>query len=175
LVNNVLDFSRIEQGRKTYTPEALDLGDVVSRVLETQVLRIREQGMELERRLPAGPSWVRADRDALEQTLLNLLDNALKYAAVGKQLTVEVRPDGGGWEVAVADRGPGIPGPHRRRLFEKFHRVDDSLTARQPGCGLGLSIARQLMRDLGGDVVFQPREGGGASFVIRMPRLEGES
>jgi signal transduction histidine kinase len=174
LVNNVLDFSRLEQGRKNYVTTVVDLGGVVDGVLETQALRLRDQGMELERRLPAEPTWVRTDRDALEQALLNLLDNALKYAADGKWLGVEVFQGNGSAEVAVSDRGSGIPSAHRRRLFEKFHRVDDSLTARQPGSGLGLSIARQLMRAVGGDVSYRPREGGGATFIIRLPLQEGE-
>jgi signal transduction histidine kinase len=63
------------------------------------------------------------------------------------------------------DRGPGVPPAHCSRIFEKFHRVDDSLTAKQPGSGLGLSIARGLMRGLGGDLLYEPREGGGSCFI----------
>jgi len=73
---------------------------------------------------------------------------------------------GGGAELRMLDRGPGIPPALRERVFEKFYRADDSLTARTPGSGLGLSIARRLMRDLGGDVVCEPREGGGACFRV---------
>jgi signal transduction histidine kinase len=68
--------------------------------------------------------------------------------------------------ITVADRGPGIPPSQRERIFEKFHRVDDTLTATQGGAGLGLSIARQLARGLGGDLVYGPREGGGSNFTL---------
>jgi signal transduction histidine kinase len=69
----------------------------------------------------------------------------------------------------VGDRGPGVPRAERERVFEKFHRLDASLTTRTPGTGLGLSIARRLARDLGGDVTCRGREGGGAEFVVRWP------
>jgi signal transduction histidine kinase len=71
--------------------------------------------------------------------------------------------------IRVLDRGPGVPEAHRERIYEKFHRVDDSLTARQPGSGLGLTIARRMLRDLGGDVVYEPRAGGGAAFRVTLP------
>ena len=74
-----------------------------------------------------------------------------------------------GVEVRVADRGPGVPAEHRHRIFEKFHRVDDTLTAEKGGAGLGLGIARQLARGLGGDLVYEPRVGGGAEFVLKLP------
>ena len=76
---------------------------------------------------------------------------------------------GGGAALGVLDRGPGVPAEHRERLFEKFHRVDDTLTAERTGAGLGLSIARQLARGLGGDLRYEPRPGGGAAFVLELP------
>jgi signal transduction histidine kinase len=69
----------------------------------------------------------------------------------------------------VLDRGPGVPAGHRERIFEKFHRVDDTLTAEKSGAGLGLSIARQLARGLGGELRYEPRPGGGAVFVVELP------
>ena len=110
------------------------------------------------------------DRDAIEQIVLNLIDNACKYAAEGGEVTVSVaaRPARGA-EVRVADRGPGVPAEHRERIFEKFHRVDDALTAEKTGAGLGLSIARQLARGLGGELRYEPRAGAGAEFVLELP------
>jgi len=69
----------------------------------------------------------------------------------------------------VLDRGPGVPPAHRERIFEKFHRVDDTLTAEKTGAGLGLSIARQLARGLSGDLRCEPRAGGGAAFLLELP------
>jgi signal transduction histidine kinase len=170
LVNNVLDFSRLEQGRKKYEREPLDLAAELARLLDTQAVRLAEAEIELRRELPAVPLTVTTDRDAVEQIVLNLLDNAGKYAADGREVTVAlVGRVGGGAELRVLDRGPGVPAAHRERIFEKFHRVDETLTAEKPGAGLGLSIARQLARGLGGDLRCEPRAGGGAAFVLTLP------
>lgn len=186
LVGNALDFSRLEQGRKKYALEKLDLRAELVRLLDTQAPRLAEAGLTLKRDLPAGPLNVTSDRDAFEQILLNLLDNAAKYGAAGGEVSVELAPrparstgsasspqagpgPAGGAMVRVLDRGPGVPAEHRERIFEKFHRVDDTLVAEKTGAGLGLSIARQLARGLGGELRHLPREGGGASFVLELP------
>lgn len=170
LVGNALDFSRLEQGRKKYALEKLDLRAELARLLDTQAPRLAEAGLTLKRDLPVDPLMVTSDRDAFEQILLNLLDNAAKYGAAGGEVTVELAPrPPGGAMVRVLDRGPGVPAEHRDRIFEKFHRVDDTLTAEKTGAGLGLSIARQLARGLGGELRHLPREGGGASFILELP------
>lgn len=178
LVGNALDFSRLEQGRKKYAQEKLDLRTELERLLDTQAPRLAEAGLVLIRDLPAEPLPVTSDRDALEQILLNLLDNAAKYGADGGEVRVELaaRPtrstgsgQAGGAEVRVLDRGPGVPAEHRERIFDKFHRVDDTLTAEKTGAGLGLSIARQLARGLGGELRHVPRAGGGAGFILELP------
>lgn len=170
LVNNALDFSRLEQGRKKYARESLDLGAELARLLETHEPRVAEAGMKLQRKLPAAALPIRTDRDACEQIVINLLDNACKYAAGGGEIEVEVRARAdGGAEVRVADRGPGVPAEHRERIFEQFFRVDDALTAEKSGAGLGLSIARQLARGLGGDLRCVARIGGGAEFILELP------
>ena len=168
LVNNMLDFSRLEQNRRAYAPEPLDLTAWLAAFLEQQRLRIEEAGLRLITLLPAEALTVRTDRDALEQAVLNLLDNALKYAAAGQVVEVELVAEYGGARLDVCDRGPGVPAELREKIFEKFYRLDESLTARVPGSGLGLSIARRLLRDLGGDLACLPRDGGGACFRITL-------
>jgi signal transduction histidine kinase len=170
LVNNVLDFSRLEQGQKKYARERLDLVAELRRLLETHGPRIDEAGLTLRHVLPTEPVYVVTDRDAVEQIAINLVDNACKYAASGGEVTVSLIAGArGGAEVQVADRGPGVPTDQRDRIFEKFHRVNDALTAEKTGAGLGLSIARQLARGLGGDLYYQPRAGGGAEFILKLP------
>lgn len=170
LVNNVLDFSRLEQRRRAYRPEPFDLCEAVGEAVEAQRARLQEAGLRVEIAPSGAPCPALADRDAVTQAVLNILDNAAKYAAAGGELRIEFGADEKACRARFLDRGPGIPAAHRARLFEQFYRVDDSLTAKQPGCGLGLSIARRMMRDLGGDVRFEPREGGGAVFEIELPR-----
>jgi signal transduction histidine kinase len=170
LVNNVLDFSRLEQGRKKYQLASLDLSAALAQLLEAHAPRIIESGLQLKRDLSVEAVSVITDRDAVEQIVLNLLDNACKYAAAGGEAVVVLRPrSGGGAEVWVCDRGTGVPAAHRERIFEKFHRVDDTLTAEKGGAGLGLSIARQLARGLGGELRYEARSGGGAKFILELP------
>lgn len=170
LVNNILDFSRLEQGRKTYRTEDLDLGGFVREMMAAHELRINEAGMHLRVSVPHDAVFVEFDRDALEQVLLNLIDNAIKYAPEGGELAVTLNARGSPLELSVMDRGPGVPHAHLEKVFEKFHRVDDSLTSRHPGSGLGLSIAKRIMLDLGGDIRCEPREGGGSRFVVIFKR-----
>jgi signal transduction histidine kinase len=182
LVNNVLDFSRLEQGRKQFDRVELDLAAELVLLLDTHEPRVSEAGLVLRRELPSGPVIVRTDRDAVGQIVINLLDNACKYAADGREVTVSLHARTRGAEpvcnlisdkpvgvvVRVSDRGPGVAAGQRERIFEKFHRVDDALTAEKSGAGLGLSIARQLARGLGGELCYEDREGGGAEFVLTL-------
>jgi len=192
LVNNVLDFSRLEQGRKRYRPEEVDLAETAREVLEAQRLRLLEASVSLETRGLEERTTVVTDRDAAGRVLLNLLDNAVKYGcprrgspspadgedadgprpAVEADVTVMLRRGEGFAELLVMDRGPGVPRAHRRKIFDTFHRVDDSLTASRPGSGLGLSISRRLLRDLGGDLIYADRPGGGSCFAARFPLEE---
>ena len=169
LVNNALDFSRIEQAHKQYCITRFDLAEAVTAVLDAHAPRLAEAGLVLRRTLPGTPIKIQTDRDALEQGVLNLLDNAAKYAADGGAVDVVVRGEKGRAVVEISDRGPGIPRGQEAGLFQPFHRVDNSLTARHPGCGLGLGISRRLLRDLGGDLQYRARDGGGASFTILLP------
>jgi signal transduction histidine kinase len=169
LVNNVLDFSRLEQRRKKYHLEVLDVVKFLYEILEAHKLRLRKAGLELMKDIPDQAIIVHTDRDALEQVVLNLVDNALKYASRGKELLIRLAVQNGFCELQVMDRGPGVPSDHRSKIFEKFHRIDDSLTTPKPGSGLGLSIARRLMRDLGGDLVYRSRAKGGSCFVVLIP------
>jgi signal transduction histidine kinase len=170
LVNNVLDFSRLEQGRKKYHREPVDLTTALTQLLDAHAPRVSECGLELKRELPVETVSIVTDRDSVEQIVLNLLDNACKYAGTGGEVLVGLKPGAaGGAELKVCDRGPGVPLEHRLRIFEKFHRVDDTLTAEKGGAGLGLSIARQLARGLGGDLSYAERIGGGAAFVLTLP------
>jgi signal transduction histidine kinase len=169
LVNNVLDFSRLEQGRREFSLEEIDLVCLLHQQLDSQLMRIEDAGMQLTRNVEEVNALIESDRDALEQIVLNLIDNAIKYAAEGKLLTVELRRQKNQWVIQIKDQGPGIPDAHRQQIFSKFHRVDTSLTARQQGSGLGLSIARQLVEGLGGSLTFCPNQGGGSCFEVTLP------
>ena len=163
LVDNVLDFGRLEQNRRKYDIVEADLREVVRDAAESQRSRVEDAGMELAVDVAGEPVMRRIDRDAVSQIVVNLIDNAVKYAAEGRRIDVKVDADGA---VVVADRGPGIPKRDRERVFERFYRCDDSLAAKSSGSGLGLSIARRLAEGMGGSLACAERDGGGAEFKL---------
>jgi signal transduction histidine kinase len=171
LVNNVLDFGRLERGEKTYNWEEVALGSAVGNILETQRPRLEAAGLELEWVDDSQGAVAKLDPDALEQVLLNMLDNLVKYAADGKYAGVRLKKEAETISLEVSDLGPGIPSEQRERIFETFHRVDDSLTSNKPGCGIGLGIARKLVEDMGGQITCEANEPKGAKFRIVFPQL----
>ncbi len=173
LVNNVLDFSRLKQGRKKYHFIEFELTGMLRGILETQRLRAKESGVEFKERIPEGKVFVRTDRDGIEQVVLNLIDNAIKYASDGKEIEIDLEVITDEAIVRIMDRGPGVPFAHQTDIFEKFHRVNDSLTSDKPGAGLGLSIAKKILRDLGGDLEYRERDGGGSVFCASLPLCPG--
>jgi signal transduction histidine kinase len=172
LINNVLDFSRMERGEKKYNFQPCDLTEVVRSTAETFRPHLEANGFNFDCELPAAPISIRGDADALSQIIVNLLSNAEKYSNGGKEITLQLAQKQSPLphaEIKVLDRGAGIPRGTEEKVFEKFYRAHDSLSSGIQGSGLGLTIARQIARAHGGDVVFEPREGVGSCFVLRLP------
>lgn len=177
LINNVLDFSRLERGEKKYAFTRCDLGAVVTETVETYRPHLEQAGFKLELDTPPAPVFVNGDRDALAQVLVNLLSNAEKYSNGPKEIRVELRQCAQPLpflEVRVLDRGLGVPPGAEERIFEQFYRAHDSLSSGIQGSGLGLTLARQIARAHGGEVSHEAREGGGSCFVLRLPVASGE-
>lgn len=172
LVNNVLDFSRMEQNRKEYDRRPLDLDALVRELVESHAPRLQQAGLAPQLELQLSPRHVLADRDATEQILLNLLDNAIKYAPDGGELRLHSTITSELAELCVEDRGPGVPADHQTRIFQAFHRVDSALSSPHAGTGLGLSICHRLATDQGGSLTYRNRSGGGAVFCLRLPLAE---
>lgn len=168
LINNVLDFARMERGEKKYQFAPCDLAELARETAETVRPLLEKSGFKLTvGSLPATIN-VRGDRDALAQVLVNLLSNAEKYSRDRKEIDIQM--SGGAMaEVRVLDRGPGVPRGCEEKIFGQFFRADDSLASGIQGSGLGLALARQIARTHGGDVTYEPREGGGSCFVLRVP------
>jgi signal transduction histidine kinase len=210
LINNVLDFARLERGEKKYNFQPCDLNEVVRGVTQTFRPHLEAAGFKFNCVVPDMTVLMRGDADALSQIIVNLLANAEKYSN-GPASTPSPRPSGervgvrgaknllspalssvGGGEgekqrreitlqldrresplpyaeVRVLDRGSGVPRGSGEKIFEKFYRAHDSLSSGVQGSGLGLTIARQIARAHGGDVVYEPRAGGGSCFILRLP------
>ncbi|HWC60727.1 MAG TPA: HAMP domain-containing sensor histidine kinase [Verrucomicrobiae bacterium] len=172
LINNVLDFSRMERGEKKYNLRDADLINIVCETVDTYRPHLENCGFELECALAPGQLPIRADTDAIAQIIVNLLSNAEKYSNGEKKIVIEARRRDGSLpcaEVRILDRGPGVPKGCEERIFEKFYRAHDSLSSGIQGSGLGLTLARQIARAHGGDVVYEPRESGGSCFCLRLP------
>jgi signal transduction histidine kinase len=180
LINNILDFSRDSSARR-YSIRTVDVTKVVWQVTESQRVRLESKGFKLlvptagEGAADCTPQVanVRADTEALKQALLNLLSNAEKYSVARKEIVVGVARESESVLITVGDRGIGIPEQDREKVFQAFYRVDDSLSSGIQGTGLGLTIARRIVRDLGGDLVCKPRRGGGTDFVVQLPAVDG--
>ncbi len=175
LVNNVLGLGRMEKGRMVYQPVKLNLFEFTTGVLRSQETRLLEAGMDLDVSASDDQVEVFVDKDALEQVILNLLDNAIKYASQGIKLRIFTDKSGPYARIVFIDHGPGIPRGMEEKVFEKFTRLDDSLTTKQPGTGLGLTISRAVLRDMGGDLIYHRDLSLGAAFIVSIPLVSTES
>ncbi len=170
LVENVLEATRLEEGRRQMRIQPGDLGAAVRGIAEAQAPFLATKGFSVDVRADDGVTAA-FDRQALEQVLVNLLDNAAKYAvdAEDKVVVVEVKGDGKDAVVRVLDRGPGIPSHERHKVFQRFHRVDRPGEDHVVGTGLGLSLVRELVEAHGGSASAGARDGGGCCIELRFP------
>jgi signal transduction histidine kinase len=169
LVENVMDFARIEDGRKSYSFEALEpakwLRDIVADFRNSPAGR----AATVEAAIPETLPQISADRDALTRSLFNLLDNAAKYSAPGSTVHVQAEVSGGTLTVRVRDEGIGIPDAERKRIFERFFRGSSEAVHRTSGTGLGLSLVRDTVTAHGGSVTVDTRVGEGSTFCLHLP------
>lgn len=172
LVNNVLDFSRLEQEKKNYSFSQFDIGKFLTDFSSANKRRFNAEGLELTLKLEKKNFFVTTDKDALDQICLNLADNILKYAGLGKTAEIHLKETKNTYIINFIDYGPGVPEKHRKLIFTKFHRVDNSLTAEKPGSGLGLSIAKKIAEDLGGDLKYIPQKPKGSCFSVEIPKQQ---
>jgi two-component system phosphate regulon sensor histidine kinase PhoR len=165
LAEDLLDLSRIETRQWTFEMGPVDAAALAAQVVELLGPVAREKGLELRSELPEGVT-VRADARALEQVLVNLADNAVKYTARGG-VSIRAERDGSTWVLAVVDTGPGIERHHLPRIFERFYRVDAGRSREQGGTGLGLSIVKHLVQAMSGEVGVESGSQG-SRFWVRL-------
>jgi two-component system phosphate regulon sensor histidine kinase PhoR len=168
LTQDLLDLSRIESRQWRFEPTRVELAPVATQVIEFLAEPARQKGLRLLNQVPLH-AVVRADPRALDQVLVNLVDNAVKYTAKGS-VTITAEAEADTWLVAVVDTGPGIEQHHLPRLFERFYRVDPGRSREQGGTGLGLAIVKHLVRGMSGDVGVESSEQG-SRFWVRLPAL----
>lgn len=170
LVNNILDFAKIERGHKTYCFETADVREVVADTLKTFEVQSKEKGFNVEvEDAPAQLPPVMLDRDAMTQALLNLLDNAVKYSGERRDINVRLARIDGQITISVRDYGIGIPPAEQRKIFDKFHRVGTNLVHDVKGSGLGLAIVKHVVEAHKGRVTVESAEKRGSNFTIHLP------
>jgi signal transduction histidine kinase len=169
LIDNVLDFSRIESGRRRYEPLLTAVEPLVRETLEAFGYPLREQGFDVAVRVAPDLPEVPLDAEAVSQALGNLVDNAIKYSGPRKVLRVEASVRHGHLALAVEDEGVGIPREEHGRIFEKFYRVGRSDTQGRRGSGVGLALVRHVAEAHGGRVTVESRPGAGSRFTLWLP------
>jgi len=169
LINNILDFSRIDAGRKEYEFQETNLGELVHSTLDSYRFQIQQNGFGFEENISADIPPVKVDREAIARSLLNLVNNALKYSKDQKHIAVKLYRVNGSVKLEVQDRGIGIPVNEQEKIFEKFYRCGDPLVHNVKGSGLGLSLVRHIVRAHGGDVLVESVPDKGSKFTIALP------
>ncbi|OFV87743.1 MAG: hypothetical protein A3J75_04755 [Acidobacteria bacterium RBG_16_68_9] len=169
MIQRLLDFGRMEAGKMMYhrQPESVD-GVVQAAVRAFEPTSVREQ-VRLSTEIASGLPAIQADAGMLTLALLNLLQNACKYGGDSKEIRLVCARTNRHVALSVCDQGPGIPRKERRRIFERFYRIDDRLSRKQEGSGLGLAIVRHVAQAHGGRVRVRNRPEGGAEFTILLP------
>ena len=167
LTQDLLDLSRIESGQWTMVLDRVELSELAQGVLVLHADRAAQKGLRLVRDVPDGLAAY-ADPRALEQVLVNLVDNAVKYTPGGGTVTLRATREEDEVVITVADTGPGIDRHHLPRIFERFYRVDPGRGREQGGTGLGLAIVKHLTQAQGGEVGVDSGAGG-TRFWVRLP------
>lgn len=169
LIDNVLDFARVDRGQGSFELLLTPLGETVSRAVDICRPRAERQGVSLDLSLPEESTETLVDERAVEIAVVNLIDNALKYAPGSRAVRITLLRDGRYFSIAVEDDGPGIPAGERKRIFERFVRGAQEAGKAQRGSGIGLSLVAQIAQAHGGRAwVEDARFAHGARFVMTL-------
>jgi two-component system phosphate regulon sensor histidine kinase PhoR len=169
LVDNVLQFARVEQGRAAYQKRSVDVAGVLDGALRTFEPLAAQAGFEIDLQKPPVLPCLVADRDALEQAILNLLSNAIKYSGTCRRISVKIVDEGTHAAIRVIDGGVGIAPEEQRRIFERFYRAEAIENRQIPGAGLGLTLVKHIAEAHGGSISVESQPGTGSTFTLRIP------
>ncbi|MBN1482070.1 GHKL domain-containing protein [candidate division KSB1 bacterium] len=169
LINNMLDFSKIESKKKEYRMSMNDMRAILKHVLDMYHYNFEQQGFHIEQHIADDLPHIYVDSEAVTQATINLLDNAMKYSQEEKRIAVTLAQQGQHIVLSVKDHGIGIPESEHKKIFEKFYRVGDSLVHDTKGSGLGLSLVAHIMKVHNGKVTLKSKPGQGSTFSLIFP------
>jgi signal transduction histidine kinase len=169
LINNLLDFSKIESRKKEFNFEEINLVEVVQNIAEMYKPQLIVQGFMFDVRIPSKEIIARVDKDAISQAILNLINNAEKYSNENKYILVEMYKAENSVSISVTDKGMGISKKEYKNIFEYFYRIQDSNMSHIKGTGLGLTIAKYIIDAHKGTITVQSEMGKGSKFTITIP------
>ena len=169
LVDNVLSFARIEQGRAVYDLRPTSLAEIIGNAVRGFRGLAEQDGFSFAVNVASGLPAVLADRDALEQAVLNLLGNAVKYSGASREIALRVEREDGHAAIRVVDHGIGIAPEEQAHIFERFYRAGNAEAHRIPGAGLGLTLVDHIVKGHGGGISVVSRPQAGSTFTIRIP------
>ncbi|MBN1301784.1 MAG: HAMP domain-containing histidine kinase [Melioribacteraceae bacterium] len=169
IVNTILNFSKMEAGKREYRFESVDLNDIVSGVMGTYSFHLKNKGFTSSIGLYDGKLSIEADREALSEAFINLLDNAVKYSADKKEISIRTGVSSGNVFLSVKDSGIGISENDRHKIFDKFFRVTNGLVHNTKGTGMGLSIVKHIVEAHHGRIKLESELNTGSIFTIELP------
>ena len=172
LIDNILDFARMEEGRKTFDFRPVDIGTLLAEIISTFQHRISHEGFIIQARIDESLPIILADQTAITQAISNILDNAVKYSGESREIDFRAFAENYELVVAVKDFGIGIDQEEIEQIFERFYRSGDELTRAVKGSGLGLTLVKQIVEAHRGTIQVESEPGSGSIFFIRLPIME---
>lgn len=169
LIDNILDFSKMEEGQKLFHFEKANIASVVKDIVESFQYQVVGQGFAIDLSVPESIPDVVFDREAMEQVMHNLLDNAIKYSGDSRKIEVYLQLQGSMIMICVRDDGVGIRKEEQDKVFSRFYRAGDELTQTVKGSGIGLTIVKQIIEAHQGEITVESSPGKGSIFCIKLP------
>jgi two-component system phosphate regulon sensor histidine kinase PhoR len=169
LVNNILDFSKMEAGKKQYNMQEADLNEIVSALLETYAFHLQSEGFETMIQLQSPLPPFLADKESISEAIANILDNAIKYSDANKFIRITTDTTEKILFLEIEDHGIGITQEHHKKIFENFYRVSSGLVHNVKGSGLGLALVKHIVESHNGKVLLTSAVGKGSTFRLEFP------